>query len=109
MSVSRYAREAFWARHREGDVVYDPLWEPWCLSTEESTAAQRHHAVRSVAAHARSAADLVELLDMLGLSALDGSVSDPALEQPEPAVPSGPSPELLAELAALRRWLIHSG
>jgi hypothetical protein len=87
-------------------MARDPLWEPGCLLIDEPTAVQRHRAAHAVAAHARDADDLAELLDMLGLSAADGQAPGPADDEPTPAVPSGPPPELLAELSALRQWLV---
>lgn len=48
----------------ERDLRYD--------NTEQPTPAQRSRAVRSVAHHAHDAAELRELLDMLGLSPEEG-------------------------------------
>ncbi|HEX5115126.1 MAG TPA: hypothetical protein VFW65_08005 [Pseudonocardiaceae bacterium] len=91
-------------------MARDPLWKPTCHVIEAPTTAQRRRAAHAVAAHARDAADLAELLDMLGLSAADLRAPDPAHGEPEPAVPSGPPLDLLAELAALRQWLVsHDG
>jgi hypothetical protein len=83
----------------------DPRWEPFCMVVKEPTAEQRHRAVRAVAAHAENAEDLAELLDMLGLLAMDGH--EPPVQTEERAEPagSGPPPEWLARLAALRREL----
>lgn len=86
----------------------DPQWEPLCLLTKDPTPLERYRAVRTVAAHARTAEELSELLDMLGLSATDGLPS--SLEQPEPqsVAPAGVPAELLADLAAVHEWLVGS-
>lgn len=52
---------------------------------------QRHHAARMVASHAHDAQDLTELLDMLGLTAIEGR--EPPVEPP-PQTPSKPVPKL---------------
>lgn len=83
----------------------DPRWEPFCLLVKEPTAEQRHDAARTVAAHATDADDLRELLDMLGLTAGDGVAPQPARDDDAPAVPHGPSAEVLAQLAEFRRRL----
>lgn len=82
-----------------------PPWDLFCLLTTEPTARQRHRAARTVAAHARDAEDLTELLDMLGLAACDGREPPAEPEERTEPVRSGPPPEILAQLAALRRQL----
>lgn len=82
-----------------------PPWDPFCLLTKEPTVHQRHHAVRTVAAHAQSAEDLAELLDMLGLAASDRREPPVEPEERAESVRSGPSPEILAQLTELRRQL----
>lgn len=73
-------------------------WEPGYELVRQVSAAQRRRAILIVAAHATDAADLAELLAMLGLAARDVR-PDPVDDEPgQPR--SGPPPELLAELAA---------
>lgn len=67
-------------------------------STRIPTAWQRHRAARLVAHHARDAQDLVELLDMLGLSAEEGRVPPVERLEPEPT----PRPLKLSEDCAGR-------
>ena len=53
--------------------------------TRRSPAWQRHRAARTLAQHATDAANLAELLDMLGLTALEGRVPPAEQTVPEPA------------------------
>jgi hypothetical protein len=59
--------------------------------TRNSPAWQRHRAARTVAHHATDAGDLAELLDMLGLTAIEGRVP-PAADAPEPEPRPRPTP-----------------
>ncbi|HEY7596108.1 MAG TPA: hypothetical protein VH969_23395 [Actinophytocola sp.] len=58
--------------------------------TRNSPAWQRYRAARTAAHHATDASDLAELLDMLGLTAIEGRV--PPVEAPEPRPPHRPTP-----------------
>jgi hypothetical protein len=72
------------------------------LITHDPPPEQRRAAVLIVAACARNAADLVELLAMLGLDAAEGRPLDDHAAEPEPtASASALPPKLMAELAAL--------
>jgi hypothetical protein len=59
--------------------------------TTVSSAWRRHRAARTVACHARDAAELTELLDMLALTAEEGR-AEPVEEPPPP--PRRPIPRL---------------
>lgn len=65
--------------------------DPGGMTGDMTSAWQRHKAARTVAGLARDAADLAELLDMLGLAAADGL--EPPVE-PKPEVPRKPVPRL---------------
>lgn len=78
----------------------DVRFDTGTLVVHESTAAQRRRAALVVAGHARDAADLAELLAMLGLAATDVRPADelePGPVRPQPALP----PRYMAELAEL--------
>lgn len=68
------------------------------LVADQLTPEQRHRAARATAGHATGAADLAELLDMLGLTARDG-LRPPAEQNRPPA----PDPEEARRLAVLER------
>lgn len=83
------------------------VWEDE-MSSHECTPVTRHRAARVVAALARDSDDLVELLDMLGLTAAEGR-SPPGLEVPRLPAPHHRSPDerdlataLLAEVTRAR-------
>ena len=64
---------------------------------------QRHRAARVVAGHARDAEELIELLDMLGLTAAEGRYPPKSGDGDPPAL--GPPPAAVAEQ---RRRLINT-
>ncbi len=72
--------------------------DPGGMRGDTTSAWQRHQAARTVAGHARDAADLAELLDMLGLTAAEGLEEpvEPPAEEPRKPVPR------LAEQSACR-------
>lgn len=77
--------------------------------TRNSPAWQRHRAARTVAHHATDAADLTELLDMLGLTALEGRVPPTDAPEPEPRPKPTPLEEDSAErLTSLLRDVLPS-
>lgn len=57
------------------------------MTISNSIPEQRHRAARVVAANARDASDLTELLDMLGLSAAEGRFP-PAPDADTPPIPA---------------------
>ncbi|PRX45930.1 hypothetical protein B0I33_10876 [Prauserella shujinwangii] len=74
--------------------------------SHEPTAGQRHRAARALAAHARDADELAELLQMTGLTAAEGRYEPPAdAERPEEAREPAADPE---ETRRLARTLLAS-
>ena len=69
----------------------DARADPGGMRGDTTSAWQRHQAARTIAGHARDAADLAELLDMLGLTAAEG-LEEPVEPAPEP--PIKPAPQL---------------
>lgn len=74
------------------------------MSIPNSMPENRHRAARVIAANARDAADVAELLDMLGLTAAEGRFRPaPAADIPripEPRHPSKPERDLATTLLA---------
>lgn len=81
------------------------VWRnPEPMVATELTAEQRRHAVHIVAQNALGAADLVELLDMLGLFPEEGRAPSPAGPVPEqPSEPLRRIREFAEELIELRK------
>jgi hypothetical protein len=72
------------------------------LITHDPPPAQRREAVLVVAAHAKDAADLAELLALLGLDPEEGRPQEDHSGEPEPTEPASALPPMfMAELAAL--------